>query len=35
LRTGGHHAARRLVERLEEQLGAARDTADLDFGEDL
>jgi HPr kinase/phosphorylase len=35
LRTGGHHAARRLVERLEEQLGHARDTADLDFGEDL
>jgi HPr kinase/phosphorylase len=35
LRTGGHHAARRLVERLEEQLGTARDTADLDFGEDL
>ncbi len=35
LRSGGHHAARRLVERLEEQLGHARDTADLDFGEDL
>jgi HPr kinase/phosphorylase len=35
LRAGGHHAARRLVERLEEQLGQARETADLDFGEDL
>jgi HPr kinase/phosphorylase len=35
LRAGGHHAARRLVERLDEQLGHARDSADLDFGEDL
>jgi HPr kinase/phosphorylase len=35
LRSGGHHAARRLVERLEEQLGHARDTADIDFGDDL
>jgi HPr kinase/phosphorylase len=35
LRAGGHHAAQRLVERLDEQLGHARDSADLDFGEDL
>jgi len=35
LRAGGHHAARRLVERLDEQLGHARESADLDFGEDL
>ena len=35
LRSGGHHAARKLVERLEEQLGHARDAAELDFGEDL
>ena len=35
LRSGGHHAARRLVERLEEQLGHAADSTDLDFGEDL
>ena len=34
LRSGGHHAARRLVNRLEEQLGQA-DATDLDFGEDL
>jgi HPr kinase/phosphorylase len=35
LRSGGHHAARRLVERLEEQLENGRDPSDLDFGEDL
>jgi HPr kinase/phosphorylase len=35
LRAGGHHAARRLVERLDEQLGQTRDAADIDFGEDL
>jgi HPr kinase/phosphorylase len=33
LRLGGHNAAQRLVERLDEQLGA--DTADIEFGEDL
>jgi HPr kinase/phosphorylase len=33
LRLGGHNAAQRLVERLDEQLGA--DAADLEFGEDL
>jgi HPr kinase/phosphorylase len=33
LRLGGHHAARRLVDRLEKRLGA--DAVDLDFGEDL
>ena len=32
----GHHAARRLVERLDEQLGQRDATsADIDFGEDL
>jgi HPr kinase/phosphorylase len=35
LRVGGHDAARRLVERLDEQLGHARDSADIDFGEDF
>jgi len=33
LRLGGHNAAQRLVERLDEQLGA--DATDLEFGEDL
>ena len=33
LRLGGHHSARRLVERLDERLGA--ETSDLEFGEDL
>jgi HPr kinase/phosphorylase len=35
LRSGGHHAARRLVERLESQLEHGREPSDLDFGEDL
>src|SRR5690349_9342923 len=35
LRSGGHHAARRLVERLESQLEQGREPSDLDFGEDL
>ena len=38
LRTRGHHAARRLVERLERQLqgnDSARELADVDHGEDL
>jgi HPr kinase/phosphorylase len=36
LRAGGHHAARRLVERLNEELEAAsRGRLDQDFGEDL
>jgi HPr kinase/phosphorylase len=34
LRTGGHNAARRLVDRLDEQLSHARDVPDLEFGED-
>src|SRR5437762_1479867 len=35
LRSRGHNAARALAERLEEELGQARETADLEFGEDL
>lgn len=35
LRNGGHNAARRLVDRLDAQLGQARQGADLEFGEDL
>ena len=35
LRYGGHHSARRLADRLDEQLGQARETADIEFGEDL
>ena len=35
LRTGGHNAARRLVDRLDEQLSHARDVPDLEFGEDI
>jgi HPr kinase/phosphorylase len=37
LRARGHHAARRLVERLNEQLEASRDqnVPELDYGEDL
>jgi len=36
LRAGGHHAARRLVERLNEELEAAsRLRPDHDYGEDL
>jgi HPr kinase/phosphorylase len=36
LRAGGHHAARRLVERLNEELEAAsRARSDHDYGEDL
>jgi serine kinase of HPr protein (carbohydrate metabolism regulator) len=33
LRIGGHNSAQRLVDRLDEQLGA--DAVDLEFGEDL
>jgi HPr kinase/phosphorylase len=33
LRYGGHHSARRLADRLDEQLG--RETVDIEFGEDL
>jgi HPr kinase/phosphorylase len=33
LRYGGHHSARRLADRLDEQLG--RETVDLEFGEDI
>ena len=35
LRSGGHHSARRLAERLDQELGRARETADLEFGEDI
>jgi HPr kinase/phosphorylase len=35
LRNGGHNAARRLVDRLDEQLSHARDMPDLEFGEDI
>jgi len=35
LRSGGHNSARRLAERLDAQLSQARETADLELGEDL
>jgi HPr kinase/phosphorylase len=35
LRYGGLNSARRLADRLDEQLGHARETADIEFGEDL
>jgi HPr kinase/phosphorylase len=35
LRNGGHNAARRLVDRLDEELSRTRETPDLEFGEDL
>jgi HPr kinase/phosphorylase len=35
LRSRGHHAARRLVRRLEEELEAATGEGDIDHGEDL
>jgi HPr kinase/phosphorylase len=35
LRAGGHHSARRLVDRLEDALGHAAEGVDFDFGEDL
>jgi HPr kinase/phosphorylase len=35
LRNGGLNSARRLAERLDAELHAGRETADLDFGEDL
>jgi HPr kinase/phosphorylase len=35
LRNGGLNAARRLVDRLDAQLGQAREAADLEFGEDI
>ncbi|HEX4566503.1 MAG TPA: HPr(Ser) kinase/phosphatase [Vicinamibacterales bacterium] len=35
LRYGGHHSARRLADRLDEQLGQSSETADIEFGEDL
>jgi HPr kinase/phosphorylase len=35
LRAGGLNSARRLADRLESQLSQARETADLDFGEEL
>ena len=35
LRNGGLNAARRLADRLDAQLGQARETADLEYGDDL
>jgi HPr kinase/phosphorylase len=35
LRYGGHNSARRLADRLDERLGQARETAEIDFGEDV
>jgi HPr kinase/phosphorylase len=35
LRNGGLNSARRLADRLDEELGRARETADIEFGEDL
>jgi HPr kinase/phosphorylase len=35
LRNGGHNSARRLADRLHEQLDRAREHVDVDFGEDL
>jgi len=35
LRNGGHNAARRLVDRLDAELDKARETADLEYGEDI
>ena len=35
LRTRGHHAARKLVDRLDDQLGAAESEPELEHGEDL
>jgi HPr kinase/phosphorylase len=35
LRNGGHNAARRLVDRLDAQLGKTREASELEFGEDL
>ncbi len=35
LRNGGLNSARRLTDRLDEELARARDTADLDFGDDF
>ena len=35
LRTRGHHAARKLVDRLDDQLGAAEPEPELEHGEDL
>jgi HPr kinase/phosphorylase len=35
LRSGGLNAARRLADRLDAQLGQAREAVDLEFGDDL
>ena len=35
LRNGGLNSARRLTERLDEELGRAREHADIDFGEEI
>jgi HPr kinase/phosphorylase len=35
LRNGGHNAARRLVDRLDEQLIQARDMPEFEFGDDI
>ncbi|HEY3884518.1 MAG TPA: HPr(Ser) kinase/phosphatase [Vicinamibacterales bacterium] len=34
-RSGGHHSARRLADRLSDQLERAREAAELEFGDDL
>src|SRR5205823_9475854 len=35
LRNGGLNSARRLADRLDEELGQARETSDIEFGEDI
>ncbi len=35
LRNGGHNSARRLADRLDEELRGAREHADIDFGEEI
>src|SRR5436190_6903157 len=35
LRNGGLNSARRLADRLDRDLGRARETADIDFGDDF
>jgi len=35
LRNGGHNSARRLADRLDEELERTRETADLEFGDDF
>jgi len=35
LRNGGLNSARRLTDRLDEELGRAREHADIEFGDDF